>query len=256
ADTPAYLNFPGEDRHVRYGEGIHVGYRHYDAVDREVSYPFGHGLSYTMFEYSDLTATAIEASTPVAAQGWRGAPRITVEVTVTNTGRVEGKEVVQVYVCDPGSSVARPVRELKAFTKVALAPGASETVAFTLAERDLSYWSIRAHGWVLEPGPFQVAIGASSRDLRLTATVEVAGPPPAFPLDGNSTLAEWLDHPLGHDVLMDLLRRSPGGDLTPLLEDPGRRRMLGSFPMPRLAAMLGPTLGDELGRALAATLDG
>lgn len=276
ADTPAFLNFPGEDRHVRYGEGLHVGYRHYDAVDRDVSYPFGHGLSYTTFEYSDLqiavprgagsgsSGRAVALGTDARAGGgepdpigepdltdqwagdWRGRPCLEVALAVTNTGPVAGKEVVQVYVGRPESSVARPVRELKAFTKVALEPGASEEVTLTLTERDLSYWSTRADCWVLEPGVFEVAVGASSRDLRLTAPVEVDGPRLALPLDRSSTLAEWLDHPVGHEVLVDVLRTSPGGDLTPMLEDADQRRMLGSFPMTRLATMLGAAMSTDL----------
>lgn len=236
SDTPAYLNFPGEASRVRYGEGLHVGYRHYDAVQREVAFPFGHGLSYTTFEYSDLSVTVLDAA---GSADWRGPPRIEVTVTVSNTGPVAGQEVVQVYVSDPESSMIRPVRELKAFTKVALEPGASETVTLTLTERDLSYWSTRADGWVLEPGVFEVAVGASSRDLRLTDTVEVGGLPLALPLDRSSTLAEWLDHPVGCEILLAALRTSPVGDLTPMLDDAEQLRMLGSFPMTRLATMVG-----------------
>lgn len=255
SDTPAYLNFPGEDRHVRYGEGLHVGYRHYDALDREVSYPFGHGLSYTTFEYSDLSVTVLDdpgvetdGAAPAPAglapksgttADWRGAVRVEVTVTVTNTGSMAGQEVVQVYVADRECSVARPVRELKAFTKVSLEPDASELVVLLLSDRDLSYWSTRADDWVLEPGVFEVAVGASSRDLRLTETVEIVGQPLALPLDRTSTLAEWLDHPVGREVLLAGLRTSPVGDLTPMLDDPEQLRMLGSFPMTRLATMLG-----------------
>ena len=254
SDTPAYLNFPGEDRHVRYGEGLHVGYRHYDAVDREVSYPFGHGLSYTTFEYSELSVTVLDDHRPspggadpaTAGEGraettadWRGAVRVEVTVTVTNTGSMAGQEVVQVYVADPECSVVRPVRELKAFTKVSLEPGESELVVLLLSDRDLSYWSTRADGWVLEPGVFEVAVGTSSRDLLLTGTVEVVGQPLALPLDRTSTLAEWLDHPVGRDVLLAALRTSPVGDLTPMLDDAEQLRMLGSFPMTRLATMVG-----------------
>ncbi len=170
--------------------------------------------------------------------------------TVSNTGEVDGKEVVQLYVGDLESSVRRPVRELKGFRKVALAAGGSATVEFTLCERDLSYWSVRADGWVFEPGEFEVAIGASSRDLRLSTTVEVPGPALALPLDRNSTLAEWLDHPVGHDTLVEALRNGPAGDLTPMLDDPRRLRTLGSFPVSRLASLLGPEGGDELLAAL------
>ncbi len=255
-DNPSYLNFPGDDRHVTYGEGIYVGYRHYDAVDRDVSYPFGHGLSYTTFEYSDLAVTDLAGSGGDVADHWLGAPRLAVSVTVTNTGPVSGKEVVQLYVGDPEASVARPIRELKAFAKLALAPGESQRVNLILSERDLSYWSTRADGWVLEPGRFDVAVGASSRDLRLTTTVEVSGPAPSFPLDRNSTLGEWIEHPVGHEILVEALRRSPAGDLTPLLDNEEQRRMLSSFPMTRLATMLGPALGDDLVDALLAEVAG
>ena len=253
-DTPAYLNFPGEDRHVRYGEGLYVGYRHHDAVDRDVSYPFGHGLSYTSFEHTDLAVTVLDPTNADATGHWLGAPLLEVRSTVTNAGPVAGKEVVQVYVATPDASAQRPIRELKAFAKVALEPGASETVSFTLRERDLSYWSTRSGGWLREPGRVEVSVGASSRDLPLTATVTVAGERPSFPLDRNSTMAEWLDHPVGHEVLVDALKRAPGGDLSVMLENPDQVRMLGSFPMPRLATMLGPAMGDDLVDGLLARL--
>ena len=255
ADTPAFLDFPGEDRHVRYGEGLYVGYRHYDAVDREVSFPFGHGLSYTTFEHADLTVRVLPASSGHGS-GWRGPDRVEVSVTVTNTGSVRGKEVVQVYVGDPVAAVARPVRELRGFAKVDLEPGASATASVVLAERDLSYWSTRAGGWVFEPGAFEVAVGASSRDLRQVAVVEVDGPALALPLDRESTLAEWLEHPVGHEVVLEALRNGPGGDLSGLVDDPDRRRMLGSFPLKRLATMLGVGHPLAMVDAMLAAVDG
>ena len=123
-DTPSFLNFPGEAGHVRYGEGIFVGYRGYDAVGREVSYPFGHGLSYTRFDYADL-----EARVHGSAEG--GDLAVEVTCRVTNAGGRRGKEVVQLYVADPEASVARPPHELKAFAKVDLEPGETETVSFS-----------------------------------------------------------------------------------------------------------------------------
>ncbi len=256
ADNPVFLNFPGEDRRVRYGEGIYVGYRYYDAVDRDVSYPFGHGLSYTTFAYSDLTVTNLVSEPGDPATRWLGAPRVAVSITVTNTGSVAGKEVPQVYVGAAGASVARPVRELKAFAKVSLAPGEAKTVSFTLCERDLSYWSTRANGWVLEGGLFEVAVGASSRDLRLATSVTVEAPSLALPLDHSSTLGEWLDHPVGYEVLTEALRHSPAGDLTPMLDDPEQRRMLGSFPVSRLVTMLGDAMTPGLVDQLLAQVDG
>ena len=193
-DTPSYLNFPGEAGHVRYGEGIFVGYRGYDALDRQVSYPFGHGLSYTSFGYADLTANVT---------GRHQDDDLVVDVTcrVTNTGDRRGKEVVQLYVGDPEASVARPVRELKAFAKVDLDPGETTMVEFALTARDLSYWSTSLNDWALEGGEFELAVGASSRDLRLTTTVDVAAPPLPARLDGMATLQEWLADPTGSALL-------------------------------------------------------
>ncbi|HRW36283.1 MAG TPA: glycoside hydrolase family 3 C-terminal domain-containing protein [Aquihabitans sp.] len=234
-DTPSFPNFPGEDRHVRYGEGLLVGYRHHDAVDGEVSYPFGHGLSYTTFEHRDLRASV--ARRP--SGGWRGDVLVDVAVTVANTGDRAGKEIVQVYVEPLDRPVPGPVRELRAFAKVDLDPGATAALAFELTERDLARWARRAGRWVVDPGRYRIWVGASSRDLRAQADVAIDGPPVAGSLDRHSTVAEWLEHPVGHEVLMDALGRNPRGDLRPMLADPEQLRMLGSFPLPRLLTMMG-----------------
>jgi beta-glucosidase len=155
-DVPSYLCFPGEEGHVRYGEGVFVGYRGYDATARPVAYPFGHGLSYTRFEYRDVR---------VSKDGDDG---LTVACVVANAGDRAGHEVVQLYVGDPVSRVARPPRELKGFTRIFLEPGASREIVFTLSPRDLSYWSVARQAWRLEPGDFRLELGASSRDIRLT----------------------------------------------------------------------------------------
>ncbi|HEY0118574.1 MAG TPA: glycoside hydrolase family 3 C-terminal domain-containing protein [Cellulomonas sp.] len=161
ADTPAYLNFPGEAGQVRYGEGVFIGYRWYDARDQRVRYPFGHGLSYTWFDYDDLAVALVDPET--------GGLRV--EVTVTNAGPVAGAEVVQLYIGDPGSAVPRPVRELRGFEKVSLAPGESARVGFDLAARDVAYFGDGA--WRVRGGSLVVEVGASSRDLRARATVDV-----------------------------------------------------------------------------------
>ena len=244
SDTPAFANFPGADSQVVYGERIFVGYRHYDLVDRPVSFPFGHGLSYTTFGYTELQVSVVDGSD--ASVDWRGAERMRASVRVTNTGDRAGKEVVQLYVAALDTAPPRPVRELRGFEKVALDPGASVEVSFVLCDRDLSRWSTRAHGWVLEPGSFEVAVGASSRDIRLATTVAVEAPRTALPLDRSSTFGEWLDHPVGHDLLIEALRTGPGGDLTPLLADAETVKMLSSFPLTRLATMMGDAMGDAL----------
>ena len=161
-DTPAYLNFPGEDGEVLYGERIFVGYRYYDKRRIEPLFPFGHGLSYTEFSYSDLEVSAEHVSDKDS---------LTVSVTVTNSGDVTGKEIVQLYVKDEEASVQRPEQELRGFHKLELAPGESRQVQFVLSERDFSFYSPRHGRWIAESGDFQLLVGASSRDIRLRQRV-------------------------------------------------------------------------------------
>jgi beta-glucosidase len=159
-DSPAYINasYPG-CREVIYGEGIFVGYRYYDMKDVTPLFPFGHGLSYTSFAYSALKVKKKVES----------GKEIEVSLTVKNTGKVAGKEVVQLYVSDLKSSLPRPPKELKGFAKVTLEPGEAKTVTFSLDERALSFYDPHQHAWVAESGKFQVQIGSSSRDIRLKA---------------------------------------------------------------------------------------
>ena len=236
-DNPSYLNFPGEHGQVRYGEGVFVGYRGYDALRLPVSYPFGHGLSYTSFEYTDLTATLTDRAEDDTLA-------VAVACTVTNTGERPGKEVVQLYVSDPESSVRRPPRELKGFRKTAtLAPGEGQTVTFRLRSRNLSYWSVRQHRWVLEGGTFRLSVGASSRDLRLDTTIEVTTPPVPVQLDGMSTLEEWLDHPAGSGLLREAIGVDEHGNPRGILGDDKLIRVIGNFPISTLAAF--PGLGID-----------
>jgi beta-glucosidase len=231
-DNSSYLNFPGDSGHVRYGEGIFVGYRGYDARNQNVSYPFGHGLSYTTFDYTDLIAR-------VTGSHEHGDLKISVTCTVTNTGARAGKEVVQVYVGDIQASVTRPVRELKAFAKVSLEAGESTTVACELGSRDLSYWSVKVHDWVLEAGEFEIAAGASSRDLRLTAVVDIAAPRIAEPLGPMSTLHEWLADPAGSVALRAAFGTDEAGNPKGILGDDELVKTIGNFPMTSLAAFPG-----------------
>ena len=155
-DTPAALDFPGEHGHVRYGEGIFVGYRWYDARKAAVRYPFGHGLSYTDFEYTDLDVQRYD-------DGLRAT------VTLRNTGSVAGREIVQLYVGLPGSGVARAPRSLAAFACVELAAGESTEVELLVDRSELAYWDTRVEGWTVEPGTYEVTAASSSRDVRLSA---------------------------------------------------------------------------------------
>ncbi len=160
-DTPAYLNFPGENGKVYYGEGLFVGYRYYDKKKVAPLFPFGFGLSYTTFEYSDLRLSAREIGADATVQ---------VSVDVTNTGQRAGKEVVQVYVRDEQASLQRPEKELKAFAKVHLEPGERKTVTIALNRDALAYFDDLAREWVAEAGTFEVQVGSSSREIRARAS--------------------------------------------------------------------------------------
>jgi len=160
-DAPAFTNFPGEEREVLYGERIYVGYKHYDERGIEPLFPFGHGLSYTTFAYSDLKA----------AKSFTDKDTLKVSFTVTNTGKVAGKEVAQLYVSDKQSALPRPKKELKKFAKLELKPGETKELSFELNLRDFSYFNPRLDQWVAESGEFELLAGSSSRDIRLKDTV-------------------------------------------------------------------------------------
>ena len=163
-DNPSYLYYGGEGNVTEYREGIFVGYRYYDRKKAEVLFPFGYGLSYTDFEYSDLK---------LSADRIRDTETVTAAVTVKNTGTRAGKAVVQLYVGDPESTAIRPVRELKGFDKVALQPGESREVRFVLDKRSFACWNGQIRDWHVETGIFTIEAGASSRDLPLKAEVTV-----------------------------------------------------------------------------------
>lgn len=164
SDNPSFLNFPGEGDRVEYREGIFVGYRYYDTKQLEPLFPFGYGLSYTSFEYSELQ---------IDRTSMTDQDTVNVQVTVRNTGSRRGQEIVQLYVHDSESSVIRPEQELKGFAKVALEPGESKTVSFTLDKRAFAYYHTELHDWYVETGEYELRIGASSRDIRLKQTIEV-----------------------------------------------------------------------------------
>ncbi|HVM08238.1 MAG TPA: glycoside hydrolase family 3 C-terminal domain-containing protein [Acidimicrobiales bacterium] len=157
-DTPAFLNYPGEFGTVHYGEGLFVGYRWYDARQIEPQFPFGHGLSYTTFDYGPLRATVDRDD-------------VRVEVTITNTGARDGVETVQLYVRDVEASVQRPAKQLEAFAKVAVAAGEARDVVVRLDRRAFAFWDVRSSGWRVAPGEFEILVGRSSRDIRQRTTI-------------------------------------------------------------------------------------
>ena len=192
-DTPSYLTFPGEAGHVRYGEGVMVGYRHYETVGRAVRYPFGHGLSYTTFRTDDLSVDVT------------GDDSATARVTVTNTGDRAGKHVVQVYVATAAGPVRRPARELRAFTKVALRPGESRTVELPLERRAFAYYDIEQGGWAVAPGSYTVQVGENASHVVAERTIALTGDVDAAALSLDSSLGDWLAHPVAGPLLQQAL---------------------------------------------------
>ena len=161
SDNPAYLNFGGKEK-VEYHEGIFIGYRYYDKKEMPVLFPFGHGLSYTSFTYSNLR---------LSRETMTDGGSLSVSVDVTNTGGRAGKETVQLYVSDHTGIVQRPLRELKGFAKLSLEPGETKTAVMTLDDRAFSWYSTELGDWYAAPGEYEIAVGASSRDLRLKGCV-------------------------------------------------------------------------------------
>jgi beta-glucosidase len=191
-DNPAYINYPGENGRVRYGEGVFVGYRYYDKKEIEPLFPFGHGLSYTTFQYSNLRLSA-KSLTPNEL--------LKVRVDVTNTGKVAGKEVIQLYVHDIESMVARPLQELKAFAKVDLAPKQTRTINFTLDREAFWFFDVTRNTWTTEPGDFEILVGSSSRDIRLREVFTLIPEPRASRLHTGLTVQKLLDDPDGRAIL-------------------------------------------------------
>ncbi|WP_182113126.1 glycoside hydrolase family 3 C-terminal domain-containing protein [Actinotalea sp. JY-7876] len=234
ADNPALGNFPGDAGVVHYGERLLIGYRWYDAHALQVAYPFGHGLSYTSFEYADLAIEVLDDGVQ---------PRVRASFTVTNTGARAGKEVAQVYVSDDEATVFRPDQELKGFTKVALEPGASTRVEVELDARAFACWHPALGRWVVEPGTFTVLVGASSRDVRLRGAVALAGEPVTLPVDPDASAERWLAHPTLGPRLRELAPGTALGDLILLEGETGQ--MMRAIPMRRLVRFPGSPITEE-----------
>ena len=226
-DNPTIGAFPGELGHVRYGEGLLIGYRWYDTRRMPVAYPFGHGLSYTTFGYRDLAIV-------IRADGEE--PEVEVTLTVTNTGERAGRETVQLYVTDPVASVFRPEQELRAFAQVTLDPGESAPVTLTLGTRAFAFWHQAGGRWVVEGGEYGLRVGASSRDIRLAGTLVLAGQDFVAPLAADSTTNAWLRHPSAGPWLLDQL----GEGLFPaMIADPQLGPMIRAIPLRRLSRFPG-----------------
>ncbi len=197
-DTPTFPNFPARGRRVLYGEGLFVGYRSYDARKLQPLFPFGFGLSYTRFAYASIKADATDLT---AKQG------TTVHVTVRNVGARAGAEVVELYVSEPDSPVLRPIKALRHFAKVTLAPGKSATVDFNLTSRDFARYDAAVHAWVVDSGRYEILVGGSSRDLPLRLAVNVKGTPPRYPLlTRYSSVGALAGNPRTHAIYQMFLK--------------------------------------------------
>jgi len=191
--NPSYLYFPGDGETAEYNEGIFVGYRHYDTRDVDPLFPFGYGLSYTTFEYSDIQINKKEI---------QDNDSLTVTVKVKNTGSIDGKEVIQLYVKDVESTIPRPEKELKGFEKVFLHAGEERVVTFQLDKRAFAYYNAKLEDWHVESGAFDILIGSSSRQILQRETVYVHSTKVIQKiLTKHSTFGELMEHPVGAEIM-------------------------------------------------------
>lgn len=225
SDNPSFLNFPGERDVVRYGEGMFVGYRYYETTDVAPRYPFGHGLSYTTFEWSDF---GITRDGRVAT------------VTVTNTGDRAGADVVQLYVGSVRKEVRSPVRELRAFRKVWLEPGESTTVTLGLTPRAFSYWDAATSRWQMTGGQYDIEFGHSSHDIAGRLRVTLQGTSAPKPLSFESPVSEWLDNAVTGPVIRRILAANSDAN------DDGASVIdrVSAMPMLRLMRLPGVTMSE------------
>jgi beta-glucosidase len=198
-DTAAFLDFPGVEGEARYGERVFIGYRYHERRRVPPLFPFGHGLSYTSFGYSNLQVAPADA-----AEAERGV-LYTVSITVKNTGSRAGKEIVQLYVSERKSRVPRPLKELRHFAKLALEPGEARPLRFELQARDFAYYDVRLHDWAVDSGIFNLLVGGSSQGPFLTDTVSVELERRYPPLTRESMLKEFAEHPATKATYRQLL---------------------------------------------------
>ena len=209
--NPSYLNFPGEGNKVEYREGVFVGYRYYDKKEIEPLFPFGYGLSYTTFEYTDISVDKKEITDKET---------IEVKVKVKNTGKVKGKEIVQLYIRDVESKVNRPEKELKGFEKIELAPGEEKTVTFKLDKRSFAYYNTEIRDWYVESGEFEILVGKSSKEIELKETVKVNSTVTIKKkYDRNSLIRDLLEDPKAEKMIIDLI-----DSILEKIKEPGKEK--------------------------------
>ncbi|RBP25239.1 MULTISPECIES: glycoside hydrolase family 3 C-terminal domain-containing protein [Bacillus] len=200
SDNPSYLNFPGEGDKVEYKEGVFVGYRYYDAKNIEPLFPFGFGLSYTNFEYSNLSINKKEIT---------DTDTVSISVNVKNTGSIAGKEIVQLYIKDVESSMTRPEKELKGFEKVELQPGEEKTVSFTLNKRSFAYYNVELKDWHVETGEFEILVGKSSKEIVLHDSMYVQSTTiTQKPVHRNTLLGDIFTDPILAPIAKGLMEKA------------------------------------------------
>jgi beta-glucosidase len=236
SDHASALNFPGGPVAVEYGEGLYVGYRYFQTFDQDVAYPFGHGLSYTTFEYSNASAPEVVSELDDFDVG----------VNVRNSGSRRGAETVQVYLRHLDPSLSRPDRELVAFDKVELDPGESTRVTISLEPADFAYFSDIHGQWVIEPGSYEILVGSSSADIRATLPLELeAGGLPERILTADDIIGDIYEDPQGRAVMDFLLTRFGRGPLSLAAEDDFFAAILKNLPFKKLKNFSQGAMGDE-----------
>lgn len=241
-DTPAAIDFPSRDGNANYGEGIFIGYRYYDKKKIEPIFPFGYGLSYTTFGYSDINTNTTSA---------KDSDDITISVKVKNTGKIAGKEVVQLYVHEQETEIARPENELKHFEKVSLLPGEEKTVNFKLTSRDFAYYNAKSHDWVVKSGKFDVLVGSSSRNLPLKQTIDIQSTKPAkVVLTRESLFKEFKKAPNSEAIYAQIVQSFTGATKKAETEDEKKaasflEAMLADMPINKFLLLSGGKFTEE-----------
>jgi len=246
--NPAHIYFPGEHRSVDYREGIFVGYRYYDTKSMEVMFPFGHGLSYTRFEYSNLSVNKNEFSDNEVLK---------ISLTVKNIGAQAGAEVVQVYVHDKASDVVRPVKELQAFQKIHLNKNESQTIGFELDRRAFTYFHPEMKDWYAESGEFDILVGSSSRDIRLHTTVTLnSSQEYKRVIDKYTPFRDIINHPTGRPFVENILESFGTSIDSDKPEDHEAKAIFLSLPLIKSVNFSHGNFSEEMLERLISTLNG
>ncbi|WP_018751962.1 glycoside hydrolase family 3 C-terminal domain-containing protein [Paenibacillus sanguinis] len=238
--NPSHPFFPGEGDRTEYREGIFVGYRYYDIKDIEPLFPFGYGLSYTTFAYSDLELDSDQMTDQGTVQA---------KIKVKNTGSRFGQEIVQLYVHRSCSKVLRPEKELKGFAKVALEPGEEQTVTFHLDKRSFAYYNVDLKDWRIESGEYEILIGSSSRDITLRTVLRVQSTEEIVPtFHRNTTLGELMENPAAQSILAQMPGMSPSTEATETSEAVSEDMMMATMrdlPLRALLPFSGGAMTEE-----------